>query len=247
MLIEIAGCSGTGKTTLAQRVAARLSEHGDSVAHSSNLVARATGTTWCKNERLRNLLVNLVLTRRCALLMATNRPLVKFSLSRIGLLGRGLIERISRIRSTMRILACDSILRDHTVGAQLTIVDEGVIGCMHNLFAFPYADAMPSAESVHTYLALAPAPDLLVLVDAPFEVVLDRTLSRADPPLRLGKKNERISAFLANGLAAFSEIRTYTPYQKRILCVHNSGQSLDSLTSTIVDFVVAKMEQNGKQ
>ena len=246
MLIEFAGCSGTGKTTLAKRVMAELSNQKFDVAYSPDVMARATRTSWCKNERIRNLLLNFVLLPRFVRMLLTYRSLFWFSFVRIFRQGRGVVERVSRIRSAMRLLTGDSILRERTTRDQLTVVDEGVVGCIHNLFVFPYESTMPSDELICAYLNLAPLPDLLVLLDAPFDAVFERTEKRTDQPIRRGGECGRNKGFLGNGLAVFRKVSSHQAFQSQVLCIENRDNSfggLDTLTTQIVDFVTAKINQ----
>ncbi len=242
MLIEFAGCSGSGKTTLSREVLGRLRGQNGRVRLASNVIARKGWVSWCPNERMRNLLLNATLLPKFIHTGLRQSECFRLSSEIIRRESHDSAEWVSCYRSTMRLLTTDLILRKHAQPSNWVLVDEGILGCIHNLFAFPNRTEMPDLSEVDRFLETAPLPDLIVHVTAPLEVVLDRTLRRRDRPFRRDPSRERCAAFLRQALFAFDHAVRHPRIRDKVLIVENTEHNgcLDRHAAHAMDFLRAR-------
>jgi thymidylate kinase len=226
MLVEFAGPSGAGKTTLARRVAKLLEADGTAILTSWSFIPQHTGTTWVTNDSWRNVLLNFALLpmviQSAPRLRVANRIAVEATLS-----GSTPWTAVSRFRSYARSLGQDVLLRKHDCPSTVVLVDEGMVNALHVLAC--YRDGAGKAFDVEQYLNAAPQPNLLVLVDAPLETLVRRTLSRPDPPLRGNPGRHQLTSFLTEARTAFRRSQEY--FGERCVTVNNEneeGRSTDA-------------------
>ncbi len=242
MLIEYVGCSGSGKTTLSREVLGLLCEQGGRVSLASDIVAKKGWASWCPNERLRNLWLNATLLPKFIRKGLRRSDCFRLSSEIIRRESHDLAEWVSCYRSTMRLLTTDFILRKHTQRGSWVFIDEGMLGCIHNLFAFPNRTTMPRPSEIDQFMETVPLPDLVVYVTAPLEVVLERTLARPDRPFRRDPSRERLAAFLRQALFAFDHAVRHPRIRDKVFRVENTEHngSLDEHVRRIVDFLRAR-------
>ena len=73
-------------------------------------------------------------------------------------------------------LGVHSAIRRKQIEERIIIIDEGTLHIVHNLFV--HANSDPDLEQVIEFAKLVPLPDLVVFVQTPVEVCVERTLQR---------------------------------------------------------------------
>lgn len=242
MLIEFVGCSSAGKTTLINKTLAALSSRGLTATVSSTRIAAATGTSWVRNPRLRNLLLSVLLLPWFVKSLASHRLYYPFALRIIWRDASTVVNRLSRLRSQMRLMAVDELVRAKKQKDELILVDEGSLGNAHNVLV--NLQSPPRPDEVSQYVKLAPAPDLIIHVEAPVEVALERTMRRPDKPLWGPLSQESFASFIRHGAEVFKMLASDAHYDGRLLTVVNDDDSFaktDALITQIVEFMLDNM------
>ncbi|NQT14855.1 MAG: AAA family ATPase [Planctomycetes bacterium] len=250
MLIEFVGCSGAGKTTLANRVLTALTSLGHLTAYSRGALARSTHTDWISNERLRNVLLNGLLLPWFARSLTEHHAFYRFVVPRIYRRAENVIDLVNRTRSTMRLISGDELLKRNEEHRQLTLVDEGSIGSAHNVFAFPHVEFFPERKELMLFAEMVPAPDVIVHIDAPPDLTFQRIHRRGGSPIRRGYRNRRLQHYLAAGRATFDVLAGCGVFGDRVLTITNREENADSLqgaTRQIVDFILDHAKRNAEQ
>jgi thymidylate kinase len=175
MIIEFAGCSGAGKTTVAAEVIARLRrEHvhvHDFSVHSSSWRTTA-----------RNAAVTPVMA--VTTLRGGDQTLEHLSLTCARILRCGLSPfwTLARTAAAARIVGQHRIRcrrdRDRDIG----VIDEGILTNVQ--LAFSGCRTATDTE-IHAFAEAIPLPDAIVWIDAPSETILNRTACRLDCPREL--------------------------------------------------------------
>ena len=241
MLIEFAGCSGTGKTTLSKSVLAALLARGHHSVYSPDEVARVTRTAWIQNLSLRNILITFVLLPWFIRTLFKHLRFYGFSFRVICRDGAGILDRVNRLRSTIRLISCDAMLRKRGTPTQLTLVDEGAVACAQNIFSFPHTRSSPNGGEVRRFSRLVPVPDVIIHVNVPFDLAVERARKRPDPPIRRGHADNRFENFVSSALAVSKTLAGSPEFDGRVLTVLNGDSSPESLcrrTDQIVDFIL---------
>ena len=243
MLIEFAGCSGAGKTTLLNNVIATLTKRGVKAVSSTFVIAQMTCTAWINNDTVRNILLNFILLPWFFRSFKNYYRFYFFGIRVILRDAHSVFNRISRIRSLMRQMGADELLRSKKVKRQLILVDEGMLGCAHNLLV--YIDTPPRPEAVRQYAQLVPMPDLIIHIDVPLHLAFKRTLSRPDPPLR-GQSKANLKRFVRHGRDVFNTLSAVEEFEDHLLTVFNVYETpakTEALTEHIVEFILKKVSQ----
>ncbi len=180
LIIEFIGPSSAGKTTLAVGVAKRLRANGRRITDHSSPSSSAFVT-----------IGNAFRTPLMLVPILGDWPAVSPSLR---LAWRGLrpgtgstFWRASRFYAIVRRVGEHSLRRRN--GNSICIVDEGLMGSLDLALS---GTTVPSRTDLESFVAALPLPDLLVRVDAPLETLVERTLSRCDPPREIRGFSERL-------------------------------------------------------
>lgn len=153
------------------------------------------------------------------------------------------LDRFSRRRGTMRLMSGHELSRARgDARAGLILVDEGNLGCAHALFAFPHRELLPDPNAIRAYARAASAPDLVIHVDAPLPVLLERTRKRSLKPVHGRHCDDRFARFLSGARFTFRMLAADDTFRGRVLTVVNaedSPESIRRLTDRIVRFVLS--------
>lgn len=174
MIIEVTGCSGAGKSTLVREIVRHARERNLPVTTAPEMVAWLPG-----HPTLQNLALDLRALCRRVRERGRDRAFLAFARQVIRREADGVTTGLNAYRGLLRALGVHAALarRPRTV-----VVDEGTINVAHNVLA--HVRRAPRPEDVRRFVVLVPKPDLVVHVTAPLAVVLRRTATRPDPPLR---------------------------------------------------------------
>jgi len=202
MVVEFVGCSGAGKTTLLRDTVNFLRTAGIDVADSRTVVCRATGSGWIPSESAQNIVIDLMV-RATVRFPAEAAHFIHFGAAHIRSSLGGRFDRFNRIRGLRRQVATGEFCRARTPVGSLCLVDEGPLGSAHSVCVCPASP--PGDETLKQWLGMVPKPDLALYVAVSVETVVERTLRRADPPLR-GKTARQLEAFVRAGHEVFCRL-----------------------------------------
>ena len=106
----------------------------------------------------------------------------------------------------------------------VVLADEGILLVAYLLFV--YGNTGLHEDDLAEFAGIAPLPDRIVHVKAPLESLVDRTLSRPDPPRELrGRDQETVTRFLSSAADMFARLVTTPPLRDRVLEVDNLGDA----------------------
>jgi thymidylate kinase len=234
MIVEFAGCTGAGKTTLATRFASRLSEHGVEIQDrtspgSSPFVtasnAASTPLHLCTIARNWSELAPVLALGERHISTRASSPawrMLRFA---------GLIRRIGRH------------LRDSARGTdEICVVDEGVCGALELILG---GTEQATPDVVDEVVSSMPLPDLIVWVDAPYESIVNRTRRRVDSPRELRALGEAsLRKRLANSQANFRHMMARPAVSKRVVKAWNPDQPHYEMSRAVDRLVDDLIENN---
>ena len=238
MIVEFIGSTGAGKTTLISKVQRKLAQTV-AVTTSFELVAAPLGLRGVNHPTARNLIQELVgfpffihsLYRHNAFLFFILRMLARQA-------GFSLFT-INNLRSLERKIGVYEIIKRYQHN-QIVLVDEGTVLLAHNVFV--YTSALYSREEVARFVSLVPLPDIIIYVKAPLDILVQRSLQRADPPREMKSRNpELVEKHVARAVRIFDQLVGAENIQRRLLIVENPGldeQGTGTLVDDIVDYIL---------
>ena len=241
MLIEFIGCTGAGKTTLVKGVKDRLLSLGLDAISSTHFIAETTGTYWIKSERLQNVALSFILCPWFIKAFRFYRSYIFFALRTICCNTTPILDRVNRIRHVVRLLGGNELLRGSCQGNRFVLIDEGAIGSAHHVLVGIHHS--PMEEDILTFANLVPIPDLVIHVDTPVRIALERTLRRPDPPIGI-KSVTLVEEFIKHGRDVFEIFSGHRNLDGRFMTVTNRTQKpkkIDLLVDQIVEFILTRI------
>jgi deoxyadenosine/deoxycytidine kinase len=128
------------------------------------------------------------------------------------------IKTINNMRSLERKIGMYEIMR-HYRKDHIILVDEGPILAAH---MFIFTDAPYSQEEISKFIDLLPLPDLVVYIRASIDVLIQRTLRRADPPREMNIKDlAQTQRYIKSAVTVFDQLVKAENIRCRLLIVES--------------------------
>jgi len=246
MIIEFIGSTGAGKTTLISAVRRRLAETAK-VMTSFERVASPVGLRRVTNPTARNLIQELVGFPFFIGSLYRHKALIIFILRMLARQAGFSFFTINNLRSLERKLGVDEILKRRQ-NNKIVLVDEGPLLLAHNVFV--YSGAQYTGEEIARFAALVPLPDIIIYIKAPLDILVQRSLLRADPPREMKSKNRGlVEKHINRALEMFDQLVAAENIKCRLLIVENSGSEHRGYNHTVDDIVefILNHELSGKR
>lgn len=228
MLIEFAGASGSGKTTISGLVIEELQRRGRRVdaVHPDHLTLapralRSIFTGGLCSPTLQNLFLDLRAIARSPWRSEDERLFLRFCRRAIHRNAPSRLTAMNCYRSVLRKIGVFSWLRSRDSSERLSLVDEGMIQAAHAVLASPRHP--PDPAEIDEFLARVPSPDLVVHVGAPSAILESRALARDDRPCR-GSPDD-VLCFVAHGAEIFQRLLSHERFADYIFAVNYSSNS----------------------
>lgn len=220
MMIEFIGCTGAGKTTLILDVRRRLAEKA-SVTTTYKLVAAPLGLPNVTHPAARHLIQELVGFPLFIRSLYRHRAFIVFILRMMARQAKLSIFTVNNLRSLVRKISVYEMIKRSQLG-QIVLVDEGTVLLAHNIFV--YSDAVYTSVEIARFAGLVPLPDLIIYVKAPVNIMVQRSLLRADPPRELKSRDrDLVEKQINRAVKMFDELVEAENIQSRLLVVDYSG------------------------
>jgi len=246
MIIEFIGSTGTGKTTLISAVQRRLAETAE-VMTAFEQVASPVGLRRVTNPTARNLIQELVGFPFFIGSLYRHKAFIIFILRMLARQASFSFFTINNLRSLERKLGVDEILKWRQ-NNKIILVDEGPLLLAHNVFV--YSGAHYPGEEIAMFAALVPLPDIIIYIKAPLDILVQRSLLRADPPREMKSKNRGlVEKHINRALEMFDELVAEENIKCRLLIVENSDsehRGYNHAVDDIVEFILSQ-ELAGKR
>jgi thymidylate kinase len=231
MIVELMGCSGVGKTTLAAAVEQRLKSAGVALAnftnHSSSL-----------SRSVRNAGVAPV-SAAVAYTYPEGRQCLQATTTAVLACDVGIFWTLARLAAAARVVGEGLRLnRSGMTASRVILVDEGILTTVQ--LGFARREAAPRSD-VTRFATAIPTGRMIVSVDAPASVVLQRTADRSDRPREWRTRNaDDLRRFVESSLTAFRIVANSPHFQGGVIPVVNDQSGPKSI-GVIADLVVEKI------
>jgi hypothetical protein len=218
MQIELLGCTGAGKSTLAQSILQSCRSRGVKAYLGDAFVLDLLRLDWVKPQLIRTLLVDFGAFVACLLTIPANVRLYCFSLRVILRLPGDVswLEKLNLMRNVFKKIGIYEIIRRRDRDECLIVVDEGTLHAAHNLFV--HVSAPPSPEDIATFARLVALPDAALYLEESEAVLIKRTLRRGHSRIAGGSRAD-VERFVTRAVGTFDQLVRELVSQKRIAAV----------------------------
>ncbi len=220
MIVELVGCTSSGKSTLLRKIVDRHQDDCPEVIAAQTFVFRVTHLSWLKNAMLRRIATNLIGLVYCLFNCHKNIPILNFSFAYLKRLPStiSLRERIKIARIVLRNTGIYELIRRYDSKETIVVLDEGFLQIVHYLFV--YESMAPDIKQVDKLLSQIPIPDAVILLSAPKRVLKERTLARGHDRIKAGS-SEAVEAFISHALEVFECLKASPEIRQRLVAVNS--------------------------
>lgn len=238
MIVEFIGTTGAGKTTLIKEVKRRLSKSAQ-VTTSFDLIATPLGLGGVTHPTARNLIQELIGFPFFLQSLPRHRAYVDLYLRLLARQEKFTFFMMNNLRSLERKLGVFEMINRKDFD-QIILVDEGTVLSAHHVFVF--TNVSYTTEEISRFASVLPLPDVIVYIRVPMEMLLERSLKRADPPRMMRSRNRvRNEIYIRRAVTMFEQLVKTEQIQNRALIVENpnySQQEWDKTVHQITDFII---------
>ncbi len=205
MQIELMGCTGAGKSTLARGILQACREQGIDAWMGDDFVLKQVRLNWVKSHLARTIWVDVCSLLACLVSWRNNLEFYRFTIRIVWRLpvAVGWFEKLNIVRNVLKKIGIYEIIRRRSSDQQVVLVDEGTLLAAHNLFV--HVSVEPNAGDLSTFVRLAPRPDVAVYVMQPESVLIERTLARGHKRIP-DRSYARVERFVKRAVETFDKI-----------------------------------------
>ncbi len=226
MQIELIGCTGAGKSTLASRLVESCSRRGIPLITSRDFVLRRSRLDWIPGRVVRNIALNLCALCACVGTLRKNRALYGFAARTILRSPAVLHHKLSLLRNVLKKIGIYEIICRGSTDDQLVLVDEGTVHVAHNLFV--HAQRKADTADLSTFVGLLPLPDVVVLVEQSESVLIDRTVARGHKRIP-NRSHAAVEGFVKSANEVFHRLAREASIAERLLVVDGQHDGVADL------------------
>jgi thymidylate kinase len=223
MLVELVGCSGAGKSTVAHRAVEIATASGvapESVALMPDAMLARAHLGRVTNAQLVNVVQDIAGLPHLMRSWPAIGPFVRDSCAHIRTQESSIGRRILDMRSVARRVGMFERAR-RTAHERVVLFDEGPVQSAHTL---AYNEQSSTAQDLEQFLRRVPLPDVIVHVTAPIEDLVARARSRPDVRRQLHDKDAvDVERVLSNAAQLFDALMSSPAIRTRVLKVDNAG------------------------
>jgi len=233
MLIEITGCTCTGKTKFSAQLREALGRAQVEATSSVELAMRSMGFKWVSNPTMQNIISDILALGSFIFCIKKYAPFYRFACAILFRHPDSYLGALNRLRSLNRKIGIHEFLLSRR-SKGVIIVDEGTVHSAHNIFA--YAGFPIRNEDIRKFAQLVPLPDIVVCLDAAPDVILSRSGSRRELPTRF-EPAANMPRYIARALQVFQGICGEERIKNRLISFNNDGSTPNAADNIIAGMI----------
>ena len=241
MIVEVTGPIGVGKSTYLGDLLFNLATQGINTGAIHSIVSNKCNeipTVFSDLEK-HNIKTDIVALPWALLLGIKHPRFVLFCLSSLMHLKESFSEKIAIIRSLIRKMGVYRYLNQKKFDNLVIGMDEGLYHSAHNLLVSVHG--LADLSRIRKFSALCPTPDLVILLNAPPEVLLKRLMKRGNFSPRVNSQLE-LKRFVNNAFFLYQEITSLNSTSPLIF-IDNVRTDLDSAIKIGVNTIIAQASE----
>jgi len=218
MQIELTGCTGAGKSTLAKRLLQACRAQGIDAWLRDDFVLHQLWLDWIKSHVARTLVVDLLSLLACLITWRKNLEFYLFVMRITWGLRKAVAwpEKLNLTRNILKKIGIYEIIYHRGSDQQVIWVDEGTLHAAHNLFV--HVSVEPDPRDLSTFARLVPLPDMVIYVTQTEPVLIERTLARGHK--RISERSyANTQRFIRRAVATFDQLMREIASARRQLMI----------------------------
>ena len=230
MIVEFIGCSGAGKTTLANEL---ISPHRLSrpAVRAFDLVTDRPGLRGVEDPTVINLAADIVSFPSFLRVASRDSRFVRFAFDRLRRHAPTTFDKWNYMLNVVRRVGMHEMSRRAAVD-RTVLVDEGVVLLAYHLFV--YSDGVVDTADLDRFARLAPMPDRVVYVRAPLDLLVERAMRRTDRRRELvGRSRAEVRDCLARAVEMFDALVQSPPIRERLLTLEIADGSIEARDAAV--------------
>lgn len=227
MIIELMGCTSSGKSTLLQHIIARHRGQSPEVISAKALILRKMGVSWLKNDSGQRILINVVGLAWSLAFAIQYKTLFGFLLRVLRQIPAeiSVSERIKIARIAVRNLGIYHCVKHFDNPECIVILDEGTLHIAHYLFV--YENVVPDIAQTKQFISQAPLPDGVVFLRVPRICLVERTLARGHARVNSGSE-QAAQNFVDHALAVFDCVNQCVELNGKLVTINRVDSRINT-------------------
>ena len=182
MQLELVGCTGAGKSTLAANILKTAQADGFEIMLADDVALRQLG--WCGTSpgRLRSVALHAAALIACVTDGWQYRDFIRSAHGVLRSAKIPLCQQCNQFRKVLKQLGRYELVRQRSQELRPILVDEGTVHAAHNLFVHVNREA--ADEELQSFAECVPLPDVVIYLKSGEEHLIERTLRRGHPRIR---------------------------------------------------------------
>ena len=215
--LEIVGCTGAGKSTLAARITEVARAEGIDLLLGDEFALDQLGLRQLQSRWLRTVCIHFVAFCGCVVNGWRHVQFVWFTYRVLRHAKIPRRQQWNQLRKALKQLGRYEVirsLRNHTP----VLVDEGTVHTAHNLFVHVAGEF--NEELVGQFALLVPLPDVVIYVRLREDMLVERTLDRGHPRIP-NPTPQSVARFVRRAVGAFDKISRHERIAPRTLVIQD--------------------------
>jgi thymidylate kinase len=234
MIIEITGCSGSGKTTFARMLLERFELSGYRVRHNVSFSESPI------RQLLENVYWDIIASKALSFSKDLYSPFIDMAAHTLLSLNTSYFSRMNMMRSIKRKVGVYEKFHRNSINDDVvSVLDEGTIHSAHVLFAHPLGTN--AYNEYQSFCVCVPVPDMLVYIRSNIKLAIQRTMVRRDPPWKFRTVDE-VKSFMNNAHEMFEALLSESNLNERtqLVIVDDASSIVESLEKIVAHVIKDK-------
>jgi hypothetical protein len=234
--IEFIGCTGTGKSTLVNRILQICHTEGIDAWLGEDFLLSRFHLGWVECFKVRATIVNL--TALSVALANWGKYWQFYSFARRTTFSHQISwrQKIYLYRNVLKLIGIYEIAHSEAGSHQIILLDEGPLHSSNALFVHP-ATVPPTIE-LSEFMRVVPFPDAVVYLRNQKDTLIQRTLARGHKRIRNSTPHE-VEQFIESAMAVFERLAQQHAVQDKLIIVNDHHINSPHSSSTVLNnFIV---------
>ncbi|MCA9246203.1 MAG: glycosyltransferase, partial [Planctomycetales bacterium] len=223
--VELIGCTGAGKSTLAKAALQVGATLGERVVLSDDLILRRLRLGWLPSETMRTVVIDLCAFFACLATAPRHWRYYRFAMNICLRSAGGWLTRMNLVRNALRKIGVYEVVRCLGRGNEIVLVDEGTVHAAHNLFVDGSRDFHP--DDFQRFLDVATLPDAVVYLSESEHTLVERTMRRGHKRIARADPSQ-VETFVRQAVGVFEYLRGAPQLAKRMFIVDGTTHHISS-------------------